>query len=73
MSLMGTGSNYGKFCIKEAVCNSVSVCIDVMPVWATPRIIDAETYKLKLSFERSRAFGLNFNFVIEGLHSKKNW
>jgi len=48
MRLMDTGSDYGKFCIKEAVCQSVSVCNGVLPAGATPRVIDEETYELEL-------------------------
>jgi len=46
---MDTWSNYGKFFIKEAVCQSVSVCNGVLPVGATPQIINKETYELKFS------------------------
>jgi hypothetical protein len=46
MSLMDTGSAYGEFCVMEAEYQSVSVCIVVLPLEATPRIIDEETYEL---------------------------
>jgi len=48
MSFMETGSDYGKFYIKEAVCQSVSVCNGELPVGATPRVVDEETYELKV-------------------------
>jgi hypothetical protein len=49
MILMDTASDYGIFCGMEDACQSVSVCDGVLPVGATPRVVDDETYELKLS------------------------
>jgi hypothetical protein len=71
MILMDTGSDYGKFCIKKAVCQSVTVCNGVLPVWATQWVMDDETYELKLSLTEVKHLNLILIFQSKDCIPKK--